>query len=73
MRRNWNPEAIVRFQTELLDWIEEQLDLLAKAPHGGRNGDTSAKLSVTDAAPPADPVAPPPPPTKTKRQKQPIA
>jgi hypothetical protein len=48
MKRNWNPENVVRrFQSELLDWIEEQLDLVTtvrrprcmtnkKLPHSGK-------------------------------------
>lgn len=32
MKVRWNPEAIItRFQTELLDWIEEKLDVVTPA------------------------------------------
>jgi ParB-like chromosome segregation protein Spo0J len=36
-KRRWNPEYVVtRFQTELLDWIEEQLDLVQDAHRKSR-------------------------------------
>lgn len=34
MKRRWNPEGVVkRFQTQLLDWIEQQLDVVTIATH----------------------------------------
>lgn len=52
-KRGWSPEAIVtRFQTELLDWIEDELDRVsvllqpAKAPKSGRSGHRSPHSGV---------------------------